>query len=242
LGVCSRKQKEQKKYAKQVQSAKLQDRAKEKRQNLEKINRMKKDVKGSDLSIERSSLDFLGAPPSAAGAADDGGEAEADRPNKRQKTEKGAVKKGGLPAKGKKRQAKDAKYGYGGKKSGKRNDAESVRSLVVGCANRTQPQTLYFYLLLPFAVLTSPPTPCVVVGRAHNWVSFRCGRTGIRRVSTLAAAGAVDAAQGVADAAGAVAAARAADSALDAAAVAVAVGAERPGNECTHRPVPAARA
>ncbi|KAJ0425488.1 eukaryotic rRNA processing protein EBP2-domain-containing protein [Aspergillus carlsbadensis] len=96
----ARKQRDLKKFGKQVQVAKLQQRAKEKREALEKINALKKKRKG-DTSA------------SAGGEADDlfdvaVEDAVSDNPRKRAR--------GADSGPNMKRQKKNEKYGFGGKK------------------------------------------------------------------------------------------------------------------------------
>ncbi|CAG8490767.1 1243_t:CDS:2 [Ambispora leptoticha] len=106
-GEDARRQRELKKFGKKVQVEKIQERQKQKVQELEKIKAMKKKRKG----IEDTALDddFDIALEKAA--------IEDKRPNKRQKTTT-------MP--NKKRAKKDAKYGFGGKKRHlKSNTADS---------------------------------------------------------------------------------------------------------------------
>lgn len=108
-----KKQKEMQKFAKQVQSSKIQEKHKEKRQNMEEAARMRK----------------FGA---SAGGLDDGPEiARSLIPGindvlKENRNKKGHFNKNELPKKSKKREAKDEKFGFGGKKKYvKSNDKES---------------------------------------------------------------------------------------------------------------------
>ncbi|KAL3464180.1 Ebp2-domain-containing protein [Aspergillus heterothallicus] len=106
----ARKQRDLKKFGKQVQVAKLQQRAKEKREALEKINALKKKRKG-DTSA------------SGGGEADDlfdvaVEDAVSENPRKRAR--------GADSGPNMKRQKKNEKYGFGGKKRfSKSNDAIS---------------------------------------------------------------------------------------------------------------------
>ncbi|EER34744.1 conserved hypothetical protein [Candida tropicalis MYA-3404] len=99
----AKKQRQLKKFGKQVQNATLQERAKQKRETLEKINSLKKKRGANEISNDD---DFQIALEEATREND-------NRDNKRRKPNS-------------KRLAKDAKYGFGGKKRGKReNDAQS---------------------------------------------------------------------------------------------------------------------
>ncbi|RCK55020.1 rRNA-processing protein EBP2 [Candida viswanathii] len=98
----AKKQRQLKKFGKQVQNATLQERAKQKRETLEKINSLKKKRGANEISNDD---DFQIALEEAT--------KENNRDNKRRKPNS-------------KRLAKDAKYGFGGKKRGNReNDAQS---------------------------------------------------------------------------------------------------------------------
>lgn len=100
----AKKQRSLKKFGKQVQNATLQERAKQKRETLDKINSLKKKRKSSGLSNED---DFQIALE------------EATRENSHQDSSKRRKPNG-------KRLAKDAKYGFGGKKRlSRENDAQS---------------------------------------------------------------------------------------------------------------------
>jgi rRNA-processing protein EBP2 len=100
----AKKQRSLKKFGKQVQNATLQERAKQKRETLDKINSLKKKRKSSGLSNED---DFQIALE------------EATRENNHQDSSKRRKPNG-------KRLAKDSKYGFGGKKRLLReNDAQS---------------------------------------------------------------------------------------------------------------------
>ncbi|CAG8468211.1 9423_t:CDS:2 [Ambispora gerdemannii] len=106
-GEAARRQRELKKFGKKVQVEKIQERQKQKTQDLEKIKAMKKKRKG----IEDTALDddFDIALEKAV--------TEDKRPNKRQKTNTMTNKK---------RVKKDARYGFGGKKRHlKSNTADS---------------------------------------------------------------------------------------------------------------------
>ncbi|RCK67667.1 rRNA-processing protein EBP2 [Candida viswanathii] len=98
----AKKQRQLKKFGKQVQHATLQERAKQKRETLDKINSLKKKRGANEISNDD---DFQIALEEAT--------KENNRDNKRRKPNS-------------KRLAKDAKYGFGGKKRGNReNDAQS---------------------------------------------------------------------------------------------------------------------
>ncbi|CAG8618049.1 11561_t:CDS:10 [Funneliformis caledonium] len=108
----AKRQRELKKFSKKVQIERLQERQKQKREDLEKIKAMKKKRKGvEDTAVDD---DFEIALEEAA--------AEDDRPpNKKQKTSKKS-----------KRTYKDSKFGFGGKKRhAKTNTAESSGDLTV---------------------------------------------------------------------------------------------------------------
>ena len=102
-----KKQRELKKYAKSVQSERLKERAKQKRDALDEIDRFKSKNKNNDAS----SAAFKASLKRGRSTEDD----EDNFSGKRPKQEVN-----------KKRAAKDAKYGRGGKKRDKKtNDAES---------------------------------------------------------------------------------------------------------------------
>ncbi|PSN66324.1 Ebp2-domain-containing protein [Corynespora cassiicola Philippines] len=103
----ARKQRDLKKFGKQVQVAKMQERAKEKRETMDKINQLKRKRQGADITSTNEedlfdvALDHSDKPDRRSGAAADG------KPNP-------------------KRQKKNEKYGFGGKKRhAKSNDAQS---------------------------------------------------------------------------------------------------------------------
>ncbi|OCK81876.1 Ebp2-domain-containing protein, partial [Lepidopterella palustris CBS 459.81] len=100
----ARRQRDLKKFGKQVQVAKLQERAKAKTQTLEKINVMKRKRQGAELTTTNEEDLFDVALDDAAKSSKTG--RRDSRPNKRQK--------------------KDEKFGFGGKKRfAKSNDAKS---------------------------------------------------------------------------------------------------------------------
>ncbi|EOA87423.1 rRNA-processing protein EBP2 [Exserohilum turcicum] len=107
----ARKQRDLKKFGKQVQVAKMQERAKEKRDTMDKINTLKRKRQGADITSTNEEDLF-----DVAATADDD-----SKPSRR----------GRGPADGSKpfnakRHKKDEKYGFGGKKRhAKSNDAKS---------------------------------------------------------------------------------------------------------------------
>ncbi|KAJ5107075.1 hypothetical protein N7456_003750 [Penicillium angulare] len=104
----ARRQRDLKKFGKQVQVAKLQQRAKEKRETLEKINDLKKKRKADSAAPTDDANDLFDV------AIDDAGQTES---RKRGRGENGA---------GSKRQKRDQKFGFGGKKRhAKSGDAAS---------------------------------------------------------------------------------------------------------------------
>jgi len=109
-----KKGKAAKKFAKKARSEKLQARAKEKRQTLEDISAWRKENKRDGKSANDQDLEDI-----------------LNRQNVKKRGEDSDKGKGkGKGKKSKKREAKDARFGHGGKKSGKkRNDAFSVNDL-----------------------------------------------------------------------------------------------------------------
>jgi rRNA-processing protein EBP2 len=104
----ARKQRDLKKFGKQVQVAKLQERAKEKKDTIEKIQTLKRKRQGADITATNEEDLF-----DVAATADD---PKSDR--------RGRGSDG--KAFNNKRQKKDSKYGFGGKKRhAKSNDAQS---------------------------------------------------------------------------------------------------------------------
>jgi rRNA-processing protein EBP2 len=102
----ARKQRDLKKFGKQVQTAKLQERAKEKRETIEKINTLKRKRQGADITATNEEDLF-----DVAATADDS---------------KSSDRRGDGKSFNNKRQKKDQKYGFGGKKRhAKSNDAQS---------------------------------------------------------------------------------------------------------------------
>ncbi|KAJ4323299.1 rRNA-processing protein EBP2 [Neodidymelliopsis sp. IMI 364377] len=100
----ARKQRDLKKFGKQVQVAKMQERAKEKRDTMEQINLLKRKRQGADITKTNEEDLF-----------DIGLEADDSKPDRRESR-----------AGGGKRQKKNEKFGFGGKKRhAKSNTAES---------------------------------------------------------------------------------------------------------------------
>lgn len=105
----ARKQRDLKKFGKQVQVAKLQERAKEKRETIDKIQTLKRKRQGADITATHEEDLF-----DVAVKNDD------SKPGKRERSD------GGGKVFNNKRQKKDQKYGFGGKKRhAKSNDAQS---------------------------------------------------------------------------------------------------------------------
>lgn len=108
----ARKLRDLKKFGKQVQVAKLQERQKAKKDTLEKIKALKRkrQESGGDTSINEADLFDVGV------------ESELSKPGKRRREEHGAPNA--------KRQKKNEKYGFGGKKRhSKSGDAASAGDL-----------------------------------------------------------------------------------------------------------------
>ncbi|KAI9686161.1 MAG: rRNA-processing protein and EBNA1-binding protein ebp2 [Bathelium mastoideum] len=111
----ARKQRDLKKFGKQVQIAKQQERAKEKRETMDKINvlKRKRQSAGTDAADESELFDV---------ALEDA--AETDRKERDARRAAGAGKPNA------KRQKKNEKYGFGGKKRhAKHNDADSTNDV-----------------------------------------------------------------------------------------------------------------
>ncbi|KAF2825855.1 Ebp2-domain-containing protein [Ophiobolus disseminans] len=103
----ARKQRDLKKFGKQVQNAKIQERAKEKRDTLEKINLLKRKRQGADIGNTKEDDLFDVALDNEATPTDRRSKDGKPGPNKRAK--------------------KDQKFGFGGKKRhAKSNDAQST--------------------------------------------------------------------------------------------------------------------
>ncbi|KAL6704270.1 rRNA-processing protein EBP2 [Coniothyrium glycines] len=104
----ARKQRDLKKFGKQVQVAKLQERAKEKRETMDQINQLKRKRQGADITATNEEDLF------DVGLKDDDA-----KPTGRGRSDGGKTFNA-------KRQKKDQKYGFGGKKRhAKSNDAQS---------------------------------------------------------------------------------------------------------------------
>jgi rRNA-processing protein EBP2 len=102
----ARKQRDLKKFGKQVQVAKMQERAKEKRDTIEQINLLKRKRQGADITKTNEEDLF-----------DIGLEADDSKPDRREKRAGGDNK----------RHKKNEKFGFGGKKRhAKSNTAEST--------------------------------------------------------------------------------------------------------------------
>ncbi|OSS43351.1 hypothetical protein B5807_11939 [Epicoccum nigrum] len=102
----ARKQRDLKKFGKQVQVAKMQERAKEKRDTMEQINLLKRKRQGADITKTNEEDLF-----------DIGLEADDSKPDRREKRAGGDNK----------RHKKNEKFGFGGKKRhAKSNTAEST--------------------------------------------------------------------------------------------------------------------
>ncbi|KAK9862248.1 hypothetical protein WJX84_002448 [Apatococcus fuscideae] len=108
-----RKQRELKKYSKEVQAEKRKERAQEKKRSIADVSRLRKRRAQSGYSGE---LDV---------------EAElAGMEERRRPMSAGDRIRGGIAKGGKKRQAKDSKFGFGGRKRlGKQNDATSAADM-----------------------------------------------------------------------------------------------------------------
>ncbi|KAF2646082.1 Ebp2-domain-containing protein [Massarina eburnea CBS 473.64] len=107
----ARKQRDLKKFGKQVQNAKMQERAKEKRDTIEKIGMLKRKRSGADLTTTNEEDLF---------------DVELDKTDAKPSTDRRRSGGGGGDGKGNKRQKKNEKYGFGGKKRhAKSNDAVS---------------------------------------------------------------------------------------------------------------------
>lgn len=103
----ARRQRELKKFGKKVQNAKLQERQKEKRDTLDKIQSLKRKRAGNEITTEDFDI-----------AVEEATAAQSEFQGQRGRN-------GGKP--NGKRQAKDQKYGFGGKKKFKKsNDAQST--------------------------------------------------------------------------------------------------------------------
>ncbi|SMQ48555.1 unnamed protein product [Zymoseptoria tritici ST99CH_3D7] len=112
----ARRQRDLKKFGKAVQVAKLQDRAKETSKTLDRIQTLKRKRQGADLTANEADTFDVAVEDAATTAA-------SDRATRRAK---GAAD----GEKGRKRQKKDEKFGFGGRKKwAKSNDAKSTGDL-----------------------------------------------------------------------------------------------------------------
>ncbi|GAB7364008.1 hypothetical protein MBLNU230_g4567t1 [Neophaeotheca triangularis] len=113
----ARRQRDLKKFGKQVQVAKMQERDKAKRETLDKINLLKRKRQGADVGAANENDMF-----------DIGLEEETEKPGEdRRRASKGDREAGGRNSK---RQKKDDKFGFGGKKRfAKSNDAKSASDM-----------------------------------------------------------------------------------------------------------------
>jgi rRNA-processing protein EBP2 len=138
-----KRQREVKKYAKQVHVERVKERAKAKRDALDEIDRLKTKYKHNDLSSAKFKASLRGKGGSKDDGADDGADAASrGRGLKRnreeggdggfQREDRGSFKRDdrGGEKRNFKREAKDAKYGRGGRKTGtKKNTAESAADM-----------------------------------------------------------------------------------------------------------------
>ncbi|CAK4034332.1 related to rRNA processing (Ebp2) [Lecanosticta acicola] len=107
----ARRQRDLKKFGKAVQVAKLQERQKEKRETLDRINTLKRKRQGADLTANEDDMFDVALEDAAVTA----------------KSDRAARKAGGAEGPNRKRQKKDEKFGFGGKKRfAKSNDAKST--------------------------------------------------------------------------------------------------------------------
>ncbi|KAI9718412.1 MAG: hypothetical protein M1812_004133 [Candelaria pacifica] len=115
----ARKQRDLKKFGKQVQVAKSQERDKAKRQDMENIKSLKRKRQGADIA-EATEADLFNV------EAEDANESEKKRSSSRRREREGQ----GGDRTGNKRQKRDSKFGYGGKKrNAKSGDAASSGDL-----------------------------------------------------------------------------------------------------------------
>jgi len=118
-----------KKFAKQVQTEKLQAKQKAKKENMQQASKARNSMKHNELKVERSRVPMI----------DDAlqqsvGDKQAKRDKKRQKREE--RQQTSQKQKGRKREAKDSKFGYGGRKwDKKKNSSDSSKN----------PSTLRFF-------------------------------------------------------------------------------------------------
>ncbi|KAF1822337.1 Ebp2-domain-containing protein [Dissoconium aciculare CBS 342.82] len=108
----ARRQRDLKKFGKAVQVAKLQERQKEKRETLDRISTLKRKRQGADLTTNEGDMFDVALEDAAVTASKDRAERRA---------------KGAADGPNRKRQKKDSKFGFGGKKRfSKSNDAQSA--------------------------------------------------------------------------------------------------------------------
>lgn len=122
----ARKQRDLKKFGKQVQVAKLQERQKEKRETLDKIKSLKRkrQESGGDMATQEADIFDVGVEKELGKPGRRG-----DKDGKNNRSGPGRGAGAGGAQKGK-RQKKDEKYGFGGKKRhGKSGDAVSSSDL-----------------------------------------------------------------------------------------------------------------
>jgi len=119
--------KHQVKYAKQVRAEKQKQKGKEKREHMKEIATLRKKRKegkgGLDLDVKSSLTSLSGL--RGLQKLDEGNEQSGDEGNSHKE-----FNKSGLPEKSRKRKAKDLKFGFGGKKRGRKiNDAQSAKDM-----------------------------------------------------------------------------------------------------------------
>ncbi|KAF2165435.1 hypothetical protein M409DRAFT_24285 [Zasmidium cellare ATCC 36951] len=111
----AKRQRDLKKYGKAVQVAKLQERQKEKRDTLDRINTLKRKRQGADLTTNEEDMFDVALEDAAVTAKNDRAVRRAKGPGE---------------APNKKRQKKNEQYGSGGKKKYKKsNDAQSTNDM-----------------------------------------------------------------------------------------------------------------
>lgn len=115
----AKKQRHLRRFGKQVQHATLQERAKQKREALDKIDLLKKRKRGTNEMLGDDEFD-IALEDAAAGKTYEG-------PNKRAKVNG-------------KRKAKDSKFGFGGKKRFLRKNDKELSMDVSGFSNKKKPQ------------------------------------------------------------------------------------------------------
>lgn len=114
-----RRQREAKKFGKQVQTQKLQERAKQRKSDMDVIKKWRKERSQNKNNRDDEFPVELLANPGKKGATQNNGANKKETNSKKRKRNQMT-----------KREKKDAKYGFGGKKSGKkRNTAESAADM-----------------------------------------------------------------------------------------------------------------